>query len=114
MEENEVFKPKNTAELLRWLVFEPQLLEEYSDTIKDWRQRLRAMLMPMFWIAVFNFWVYFFFIAVIAAFDLPVHLPSQFRTAITEAWTPDFWQNAQIFFDFTFREFLIGLALGLA
>lgn len=49
MENSEIRKPKNTREVFRWLVFEPELLQDFSwrrSTLKD---RLEYLLQPYVW-----------------------------------------------------------------
>lgn len=48
------------------MVFEPLLLKEYSNTIEGWKARLRAMALPMLWIAIGSFLIYLFLLALIA------------------------------------------------
>lgn len=113
MEESDVLKPRNTFEVLRWLVFEPDLLKEYSDTVNGWQVRLRAMAWPMFWITAFCFFIYLNIVALIVGFDLPVYFPGQFNTPILESWTNGIWDDFHLVIRLTIWRFIGGLLLGL-
>ncbi|MBK7937054.1 MAG: hypothetical protein IPJ82_08140 [Lewinellaceae bacterium] len=106
MEENEVVKPKNGWELLRWVVYEPYLLQEYSDSVKDWKMRLRVMLKPMGWIVLISVAVYLLSGMVIAGFDWPAHFPEQFKPGLLEVWHGSFWEKWQAYFALTFKKYL--------
>lgn len=113
MEEDEVRKPRNAGEVLWWFVFEPLLLKAYSNTIKGWKNRLRAMLVPMVWFVVLSFFIYGFSLLLICMLDLPLFFSRDFRIEITEAWSPHFTENLNMLFRLSIWGFLLGLALGL-
>lgn len=113
MAEDEVRKPKNAGEVLWWLMFEPLLLKEYSDTVKSWRDRLNAILMPLTRIAVLSGLIYTLLILLISGLDLPRYFPNIFKPNLVASWSINFTENLTLLFHASIEWFLGGLVGGL-
>lgn len=113
MEENEVLKPRNSLELMRWVIFEPMLLEEYSDTVKDRGARLRGTLIPVLWMIFGSFVIYFLFILFISILKLMHPFPLDNQEVITKNWIEELYPIVNWHLKSTFWIFLIGLVIGL-
>lgn len=111
MEEDEVQKPRGTGEVLWWLVFEPVLLKEYSDTIKGWQNRLRAMMVPLMGIAVLASSTYVLALMLIFGLDLPYSFDDYKRIMLS--WPADFTGNLILLFQESIWRFLFSLAFAL-
>ncbi len=114
MSDETVQKPRNTTEIIRWLIFEPGLLREYSDSLKSWRARLQAMVTPLIWIAVGSCAVYLLTGAVLAFFDLPVLSQKADAPILIAHLEGDFVENFRAYLEVSYLEFLKILAVGLA
>jgi len=106
--------PKNTAELFRWLLFEPDLLREYSDSLTGWRERLRAMWVPMALIVAICYAVYLTVGAVLAWFDLPVQYFEWRGLQLRLPFQHGFSEYFKFFLQTTHLGLVKSLALGLA
>lgn len=112
--QDEVIKPKNTLELLRWVVYEPELLLDYSNRVKGWKERLWVLLSAYAWIAPASIVLYFFCALCISLTDLPLQYPKEFEPEIVDYWyAGNPIVNFQFYVSWTFIGYLIHLALGL-
>ncbi len=96
------------------MVYEPELLKSYSDSIKDWKSRFRALLSPMGLIALISISVYLAFGIIIAGFDLPSYFPKQFKPELQEVWYGSFFEKWLAYCSTTFKKYLIDIIIYLA
>lgn len=78
--------PRNSLELLRWLLFEPIILERYEETISK-KKRLVWIVKSCPWIILMAVVMYLFTAAAVVLLDLPSHFPSQFQKDIIDGWS---------------------------
>jgi len=106
--------PRNSLELLRWLVFEPDILKRYEKTISKKRQLLWiATSYP--WVVLLTVAIYLCAAAVVVLLDLPERFPSQFGKNIFDNWSVGaYMQNFWLWAETTWTDLALGLAIGLA
>jgi len=114
MDENEVLKPKNGWELLRWVVYEPELLREYSASVKDKKERPKVMIKPLACIVLTSVAAYLFFGLIVVCFNMPSAFPNQFKLELLKVWGGGIGEKLQIYFAITIKDYLLCLIIGLA
>lgn len=125
--------PKNSLQLLQWLIFEPILLKQYEKTLDKTQTVITALkaVIVNFFIVIIPLTLVFYAISVviIAAFDLPLIFPPNQLTGIDAnvvlipQWQTfsTIWEKVYFFISFeNYRSliflvfgFAIGLAIGL-
>ncbi|MGE0086098.1 MAG: hypothetical protein AB7S75_16955 [Desulfococcaceae bacterium] len=101
-------------ELVRWLIFEPNLLEKFSRTLSR-KASVIWFLKTFPWIILLTVTLYFFFSAIIVALDLPIRFPGEFKSGIVEKWHPEeFFPNFLLWIQKTYIYMAFVLALILA
>ena len=108
--------PKNSLELIRWAIFEPNRLEKFSSTLSR-KASVIWFLKTCPWIIILTITLYFFFSAIIVALDLPVCVPGEFKSDITEKWIiGNFLSNFLLLINLTYYSmaFYLGLCLIIA
>ena len=87
--DNNVFnppkQPRNSLELLKWLIFEPILLENYSETL-DQEQSTIQLLQIYFWTTLILFIIYVISNIFIITFDLPSQYSKIFLKGFQVEW----------------------------
>ncbi|MCB9329785.1 MAG: hypothetical protein H6574_01765 [Lewinellaceae bacterium] len=112
-QENGVLKPRNTWELLRWVIYEPRLFNKYSDGLNSWTDRLLAGLKIYGWLVFFSFYIYVVIAFFISFTDLPIAFPELIKQRIVYHWTPEWQINFQIFIQESILYYISVLLLGL-
>jgi hypothetical protein len=108
-------EPKNTWQLLLWFVFEPVLLENYSNSLTK-KQTAMVLLRAYPYIILICCLVYSVMVLITATFDTPLHFPSQYKTEFVTGYQllTGFEQKLYFVFQETIIEFIKNLAVGLA
>jgi len=117
--------PKNSLQLLQWLIFEPVLLERYEKTLNKIRTLwilLKAILVNFFIIIIpLTLVLYAISVVILAGFDLPLLFPLDNPINIganeifVQQWQTysTFWEKIYLFASFENYKSLKGLAFGL-
>ena len=108
-------KPKNSLELLRWVIFEPLRIKKFEETLSKKEQILYFLKTYLVFCLIFTlFW--FLANAVIAYFNLPDLIIDQYRESFQESWNLLDDNTTQLFYllDNHFPRLTFGLAIGLA
>lgn len=112
-------EPKNSLQLLSWLIFEPTLLHRFSETLTR-KQAGMQYLRAVPWLILISFSVYSLACFILAASDAPLLFSSQFRSRfVYNYWIVDgFPQHLLFTLQAEFLIFIISLifssTLGLA
>jgi len=118
--------PKNSLQLLQWLIFEPVLLERYEKTLSKSQTTIMTLnaVIVNFFIVIIPLTLVFYAISVviIAAFDLPLLFPPNELTGIdaNAVFIPQWqtystvWEKVYFFISFENYKSLIFLVVGLA
>lgn len=93
MEEDKPRAPKDTKELLWWLVFEWGMLGEYSNSLKNWQERWQVIWYPYFLIILISFFIWLTGISIVAGFDLPNLFPEAYVGEFWTQWRGKFWTD---------------------
>lgn len=111
MEDDKPRAPKDTKELFWWLVFEWQLLQDYSDSLTSWRGRWRAIRYPYFLIVVACFSLLLIQALISTGFHY-VYTPNSH-----EQWKWVFWEalglTKKVYLNFYFFSFAVNLVISL-
>lgn len=117
--------PKNSLQLLQWLIFEPVLLERYEKTLTKTQTAiivLKAFIVNFFVVIIpLTLMLYAISVFIIASFDLPLFFPPDLpkNMATNEAFVQQWqtystvWEKAYFFISFNSYKNLIILAVGL-
>ena len=106
--------PKNSLTLLRWVVFEPLLLDKYEKTLTI-RGKALSILKTYQWVVLLALILYALILLPIVGLDLPHRFPDQFKNDLVESWRFDeYLSNAFFYFKITFLNLAFNLAGGLA
>lgn len=107
-------KPKNSFEIFKWLIFEPILLQKYSDSL-NWRERLREFLKAYTWVVVLAIFIYCASIFFKSAFDLPILYKNASDSEIVNNWPvkTDLLSKFLFILKTTIGRLAFGLAVGL-
>ena len=111
MEEDEVRKPRNTGEVLWWLVFEPLLLKEYFKALKDSQGRFKVVLVSFVGIIALCFFIYGLILLLLCWLNLPYFFPDVYNATIVESWSTDLIKNLFLLFQISICFFLGGMVL---
>jgi hypothetical protein len=106
--------PKNSLTLLKWVVFEPLLLDKYGETL-SMREKALSILNAYQWVVLLSLILYASMLLLIVGLDLPHRFPDQFQNHLVESWRfGEYLTNAFFYFKETFWGLALGLALALA
>lgn len=104
--------PKNGLDILRWAVYEPKRLEDFSGQLNRkqvalWILRTYVWLFPLCagaWLAA---------ALITGYFDLPTRFPEQYTSSLQQQWSA-MGEGAASYLAITLNEFLVAQVLGLA
>ena len=106
--------PKNSLTLLKWVVFDPLLLDKYDKTLSI-REKTLSILKAYQWVVLLSLILYALMFLTIVGLDLPHRFPDQFKNDLVESWRFDeYLSNAFLYFKTTFLNLAVGLAVGVA
>ena len=77
--------PKNTWQLLLWVVFDPFFLSKYSKTLNE-KQRNVILLRAYLWIVLISFPFYLLCCFIVVAFDTPLLFPTHYQTEFVDSY----------------------------
>lgn len=106
--------PKNSRQLLWWVIFEPLLLEKYSNTLSR-KQALWVLVKAYPLVVACCCLLYLLGSAIVVGLDLSDLFPGQFKTELMGEFSDQhsFLDKYLIFIKKTVLKFISGLALGL-
>ena len=99
--DTEVLKPRNTLQLFVWIWQEPELLKEYSYSVRGVRNRFNALWRPLLWVALLSCLIYLLMALIVVGFDLPLRFEDDFKAEITKNWTNSFVENLELYIEST-------------
>jgi len=97
--------------LFKWTIFEPVLLERYSDKLTRWQAIKKFLVVYFFFIAPLTIAAYLLGVLIVTGLDLPAVFPDLFREDVNKAWELSHTFMAKIW-NYTFQ-ILSDLAYGL-
>ncbi|MCX7099381.1 MAG: hypothetical protein NTV43_15910 [Methylococcales bacterium] len=103
--------PKNSRQLLSWVIFEPILLTQYSNTLSR-KEGLWVLLKVYPLLVTCSCLLYLLSSAVVVGLDLPQLFPGQFKTELVDQLSDrtSFFDGYAIFIKKTMLAFIIGFA----
>lgn len=106
--------PKNSLELLRWVIFEPVIFESFSNELTK-RKTVIWFLKAYAWVILFSLILYIVGVSIVVIADLPSHFPTQYKDAFITQWqnNSDFASKWYFVVSSDYFRYLRGLALGL-
>ncbi len=108
-------KPKNSWELLKWVIFEPILFKEYEKELS--KKEMSVTLLKAYSLIILILLLYYLMtLAIIIVFDLPSKYPEEYNSEFITDWntTKDVISKSKIYFKETSPALVICLAFGLA
>jgi len=107
--------PKNSWELLKWLIFEPNRLEQLDKTLSK-KEKLLWFLKAYSWIVLISLLFHLIASGVIVGFNLPSTYPEEFKPDIVKQWkaSNNIISNYKIYLEDTYSDMAFGLGFGLA
>ena len=70
--------PKNSLELLRWVIFEPVIFESFSNELTK-KETVIWFLKAYAWVILFSLILYIVGVSIVVIADLPTHFPTQYK-----------------------------------
>ena len=111
--EDEVLKPKNTWELLRWMVYEPGLFEEYSGELKNWKVRISVLSKLLAQLGLISIVLYFIVGLSLSFTNWPNLYPNEFNPKLVLLWSNSWLSNFQNYVQLTIVFYSLWLGVGL-
>ncbi|MCK4493244.1 MAG: hypothetical protein KAU26_04265 [Methylococcales bacterium] len=106
--------PKNSLQLLLWLIFEPTLLADYSAGL-SYKKRTWSLLKSYPFIILICFLGYIFSTVIIFFLEFPLLFPNKFEADLMAEFTeqPSLIETYLFYASYSFFKFLTALGIGL-
>jgi len=108
-------KPKSALESLKWVIFEPVLLKNFSETLNK-KQTILLFLRAYLWIILFSLILYIIGAFTVVILDFPTLFPNEYKADFIAQWQNYTDFPSKLYFFISYKNFvgLRFLAAGLA